>query len=54
MKFVHIFSLSSVVAAVVLLVAGASGAAAGVFALGVLVEIIGSALTGKQSNEGMR
>ena len=54
MNLVHLFSVVSVVASLVLLVAGASGLAGVVFALGVVVEIVGSALTGKQSNEGTR
>lgn len=52
MKTVRIVSVGSVVASLVLLVAGAPAVAGAVFVVGVLVEITGSALTGKQSNEG--
>ena len=54
MKYVHLSSLVILVVSLALLVAGASGVAAAVFALGVLGQIIGSALTGKQSNDGTR
>mgnify|MGYP003576564256 CR=1 FL=1 len=54
MKYVHLFAVVTLVASVILLVTGLSGAASFVLGLGVLVEIIGSALTGKQSNDGPR
>ncbi|MFC5608120.1 hypothetical protein [Variovorax soli] len=54
MKYVHLCSVVILVASIILLIAGASGVAAVVFALAGLVEIVGSALTGKQSNDGMR
>lgn len=52
MKSIHIFALASTVASFGLLAFGASGAAGLVLGLGIVVEIVGSILIGKQSNEG--
>jgi hypothetical protein len=53
-KFVHCFSMACVVAAIGLLAAGASGAAAFAFGLSIAVELVGSVVTGKQTNETER
>lgn len=54
MKVVHCFSMACVIVAIGLLVAGASGAAAFALGLSIAVELVGSAITGKQTNDTER
>lgn len=52
MKPIHMLAVVSTAISIGLLFLGASTAAGVVFGLSLLVELVGSILTGKQSNEG--
>ena len=52
MRSIHILAVVSTVVSIGLLFLGASTAAGVVLALSIVVELIGSILIGKQSNEG--
>jgi hypothetical protein len=53
-KFVHYFSIACIVLAIGLLAAGGSGAAFFAFGLSIAVELVGSIITGKQTNDTKR
>lgn len=54
MQVVHGIAIACAVGALGLLVAGLPGAAAAVIGLSTLVELVGAAITGKQTNDTER
>jgi len=54
LKFTHCFAIACVIASLALFVAGFSGVANFALGLAAVVEILGSAITGKQSNDTER
>ncbi|MCR8959748.1 hypothetical protein M0765_018985 [Variovorax sp. S2] len=54
MKIIHCFSIACVVVALGLFAAGVSGVAVFMLGLSTVIELVGSAVVGKQTNDSER